>query len=144
MANLNGAVKFLKGLDSVQKARIGSIGWCFGGGKSLQLGIHNPEVDAAVIYYGQLVNDPEVLKGISGAVLRQFGADDRHPSSEQVAACQAGLKAAGKGYEICSYGAASHAFANHTGTRYNKDAADKAWERIITFLYGHQKGPVDE
>ena len=53
----------------------------------MQLGIHNPEVDAAVIYYGQLVNDPEVLKGISGAVLRQFGADDRHPSPEQVAAC---------------------------------------------------------
>lgn len=144
MANLNGAVKFLKGLDSVQKDRIGSIGWCFGGGKSLQLGIHNPEVDAVVIYYGQLVNDPEVLKGISGAVLRQFGADDRHPSPEQVAACQAGLKAAGKEYEIYSYEVARHAFANPTGTRYNKDAADKAWERTITSLSGHLKGPVDE
>ena len=87
MANLNGAVKFLKALDSVQKDLIGSIGWCFGGGKSLKLGIHNPEVDVVVIYYGQLVNDPEVLKGISGAVLRQFGANDRHPSPEQVAAC---------------------------------------------------------
>ena len=100
----------------MQKDRIGSIGWGFGGGKSLQLGIHNTEVDAVVIYYGQLVNDPEVLKGISGAVLRQFGADDRPPSQEQVAACQAGLKAAGKEYEIYSYEAASHAFANPTGT----------------------------
>jgi len=142
LSNLNGAVAYLQGLDSVDKDRTGCIGWCFGGGKSLQLGIHNPAIDAMVIYYGQLVNDPEVLKGIRGVVLGQFGADDGHPSPEQVAAFRVGLEAAGTANEIYSYEGASHAFANPTGTRYNKAAAEKAWNRTVSFLKTHLKTPA--
>lgn len=139
LANLNGAVAYLQKHGAVKPDRIGSVGWCFGGGQSLQLALHNAALAAAVIYYGRLESDPERLKQISCPVLGQFGAEDSHPSPEQVAAFEKGLKAAKVPHEVYSYPNANHAFANPTGTRYNRVAAEKAWERTMAFLEKHLK-----
>lgn len=132
VANMNAAVAYLQGMAQV--GPVGSIGWCFGGGQSLRLALNNPDLSAAVIYYGSLVTDPDVLKQIACPVLGQFGAEDHHPSPEHVAAFREGLEAAGVPHEIYSYEGANHAFANPTGSRYNPSAAAKAWERTMAFL----------
>ncbi len=47
ISNMNGAVNFL--LENNVES-IGSIGWCFGGGQSLNLALNNQDMDATVIY----------------------------------------------------------------------------------------------
>ncbi|MDH5658438.1 MAG: dienelactone hydrolase family protein [Nitrosopumilus sp.] len=57
--NMNSATTFL--IENYSIEDIGSIGWCFGGGQSLNLALSNEDMDATVIYYGQLVTDEQEL-----------------------------------------------------------------------------------
>ena len=62
--------------------KTGSIGWCFGGGMSLRTALLHPEeLDAAVIYYGRLETDEDVLRPLTMPILGLFGADDRERGS---------------------------------------------------------------
>ena len=61
--NMNGAVNYL--LENQHVLSIGSIGWCFGGGESLNLALNNDMMDATIIYYGRLATDTEELSSIS-------------------------------------------------------------------------------
>ena len=75
--DLHAAVEFLKSQKNVKKDRIGSIGWCMGGGYSLDVALQEPTLTAAVIHYGHLATDPEQLKKINAAILGIFGGQDR-------------------------------------------------------------------
>ena len=134
LANLDAAVTYLQSHPFVSRDRVGSIGWCFGGAQSLNLAIHNPNLAAAVIYYGRLKTDPEILKTIACPILGQFGELDRGIPVARVREFEKGLKKANVSHEIHVYGKADHAFANPTGTRYNAAAAKKAWSRTEKFL----------
>ena len=134
LANLEAAVAYLQSHPFVSKDRIGCIGWCFGGAQSLNLAIHNPNLAAAVIYYGRLKTDPEILKTIACPILGQFGELDRGIPVARVREFEKGLKKADVSHEIHIYDKAGHAFANPTGTRYNAAAAKKAWTRTEKFL----------
>lgn len=115
--------------------RVASLGWCFGGGWSLNTALLFPtELDAAVIYYGQVTADEEKLQPLEVPILGLFGAEDRGISVESVQAFEAALERLRKDYEIQIYPGAGHAFANPTGTNYNAGAADAAWNRTIEFL----------
>lgn len=117
--------------------KVGVIGWCFGGGQSLQAGLAAPELVAAtVIYYGPLAADVDQLKRLRAPVLGIFGARDTSITPEKVKAFQAAMRQAGKSVEIHVYNA-DHAFANPSGTRYNSEAARQAWEVTKTFLDKH-------
>src|SRR5215218_6335277 len=63
VANMQGAVNYLGSLENVNSSRIASLGWCFGGGQSLQLALNSEEhpLAATLLYYGNLVNDTESL-----------------------------------------------------------------------------------
>ncbi len=118
--------------------RIGSIGWCFGGGWSLNTAQLFPEdLDAAVIYYGQVTNDDEVLRPIEAPILGLFGADDSGIKVESVEAFRQALQRLRKNYEVHIYPDVGHAFANPTGRNYNAAAADDAWSRTLRFLDLH-------
>jgi carboxymethylenebutenolidase len=68
--NLQSAVQYLSLLSNVNSSRIVSLGWCFGGGQSLQLVLNseqNPLADT-IIYYGNLVNDIGELSKINWPV----------------------------------------------------------------------------
>jgi carboxymethylenebutenolidase len=115
--------------------RIASLGWCFGGGWSLNTALLFPdELDAAVIYYGQVTADEEKLQPIDVPILGLFGAEDRGISVESVQAFEAALERLRKNHEIHIYPGAGHAFANPTGTNYNAKVADDAWKRTLEFL----------
>ena len=123
-------------LTSEQGAKnVGVIGWCFGGQWSLQTALAHPnKIDATVIYYGRLVTETAQLKALQMPVLGIFGAEDQGIPPKTVNAFEAALSEAGVSNSIHIYDNAGHAFANPSGTRYNKEAAEDAWQKTVNFL----------
>lgn len=136
--NLGQAIDFLKKQGAT---RIGVIGWCFGGGWSLQTALNFPDqIEATVIYYGHLENDPEQLAKLDMPVLGIFGEEDTGIPVEGVRAFESTLDSLGVEKSIHIYPNASHAFANPSGERYNAEAATDAWSKTEAFLAEHLKG----
>jgi carboxymethylenebutenolidase len=134
--NLQQAYKFVH--DSAGAPRIGSLGWCFGGGWSLNAAMLFPEeLDAAVIYYGQVTDDEDRLRPISAPILGLFGAEDKGIPVDSVRGFEEALERLRKNYTIHVYEGADHAFANPTGNAYNAEAAEDAWEKTLEFLDLH-------
>jgi carboxymethylenebutenolidase len=122
-------------------ARVGSIGWCFGGGWSLTAGLTlGEELDATVIYYGRLATDPEELAAVQAPVLGLFGALDGTIPVETVREFESAMQELGKDVRIHVYDGADHAFANPSGTRYDAEAATDAWQKTLAFLAETLKG----
>ena len=134
--HLGGAFSWLENQGGVEQ--VGSIGWCLGGAMSLRAALLLPdELDAAVIYYGRLVTDPEQLAPLRMPVLGIFGGQDRGIPVASVREFETVLEALGKTHEIIVYEDADHAFANPSGTRYQPEAAADAWARTLAFLAEH-------
>jgi carboxymethylenebutenolidase len=130
--NLRRAVAYLEGKGT---ARIGTIGWCFGGGWSLATALLVPEkIDATVIYYGHLETDPAKLGALKAPVLGLFGAADKSIPVATVQKFESTLKRLGKPAEIKIYPGADHAFANPSGGNHHPEAAKDAWQRTTAFL----------
>ena len=73
--------------DTAGAPSIGSLGWCFGGGWSLNTAMLFPDkLDASVIYYGQVTEDEDKLRPISAPILGLFAAEDRGIRIESVRA----------------------------------------------------------
>lgn len=137
--NLRQAFAYLEG--EAQATRIGTIGWCFGGGWSLNTALLLPDqVDATVIYYGRLTDDRDRLSTLQMPILGLFGAEDQGITVESVEAFEGALQALDKDAEIHIYEGANHAFANPSGTSYQPEAAQDAWNRTVAFLAEHLKG----
>lgn len=137
--NLRQAFLYLDLMPSTD--RIGSIGWCFGGGWSLRTALLLPEeLDAAVIYYGLLVTDAARLEPLSMPIQGHFGAADSSIPPAQVRRFEQALNKAGRDHEIHIYEGAGHAFANPSGTRYQPEAAEVAWRRTVDFFAEHLQG----
>ncbi|MBH24215.1 MAG: carboxymethylenebutenolidase [Myxococcales bacterium] len=124
--------------DEGGAARVGSIGWCFGGGWSLQTALMGRS-EATVIYYGRLVTEQDKLKDLNAPILGIFGSEDKGIPVDSVKAFEASLKALNKPHTIQIYEGANHAFANPSGTRYDAEAARDAWARTEAFLEEHLK-----
>ncbi len=133
--DLKGAFDFLASQPNVKKNRIGAIGWCMGGGYSLDVALDEPTLAADVINYGHLVTDPDAIKKINAPILGLFGAQDQGITPDDVHKFDAAMKQQGKKVDIKIYDDAGHAFENpnnKTGYR-PADAAD-AWQRTVAFL----------
>jgi len=127
------ALKFLKDDPRVQAKKRASIGWCFGGGKSLDLALAAPDLDAAVMYYGRPVTDAKELEPLHAPLLGIFGTKDRSFTPELVKQFDEALTAAKKEHKILSY-EADHAFANPSNPHYDEKNAGAAWEEVRAFL----------
>src|SRR5215468_12527050 len=69
LRDLHAAVEFLKSQPNIRKDRIASIGWCMGGGYSLDVALQEPTLAATVINYGHLSTDPAAIQKIHSAIL---------------------------------------------------------------------------
>jgi carboxymethylenebutenolidase len=129
-------------LETQQKApKIGSIGWCFGGGWSLNTALQFPDkLDATVIYYGHLETDRDQLAKLRMPILGFFGAEDQGIPAAGVREFEKTMKGLGKDVEVQIYDGAGHAFANPSGTAYRPEAARDAWDRTTKFLAKNLKG----
>jgi len=133
--DLEAAYSYLASRPEVDKNKIGSIGWCMGGGYSLQMAIHEPKLAACVVNYGAMPTDPADIARIQSPILGNFGADDRGITPDAVHAFESAMKAAGKSVDLKIYDGAGHAFENPNNTAgYRPDAAADAWNRIVAFF----------
>jgi carboxymethylenebutenolidase len=135
LSDLREAYAFLSGRPYVRKGNVASIGWCMGGGYSLQLACNEPGLSACVIYYGRLETDPAALARIGGPVLGFFGADDTSIPVDAVRGFESAMGKAGRSVSVYIYPGAGHAFANPTRTdAYRPEATKDSWQRMISFL----------
>jgi carboxymethylenebutenolidase len=136
ISNLQSAVQYLASLPNVNSSRIASLGWCFGGGQSLQLALNSEQnpLAATVIYYGNLVNDTNELSKINWPVLGIFGDQDQSIPVESVNAFEQALNETGITNEIYIYPGVGHAFANPSRDNYAPEETADAWEKTLAFL----------
>lgn len=115
--------------------KVATMGWCFGGGWSLNASMETP-VDATIIYYGNVTRTPKQLSRLRGPVLGHFGTLDNSIDEAMVGGFERAMAEAGKAEQLDVYWyVADHAFANPTGARYDADDAALAWSRSVSFLY---------
>lgn len=133
--NMRAALAFLKAKGA---GKLASLGWCFGGGQSLQLAL-NENVDATVIYYGRLETDAAKLKAVERPVLGVFGEQDASIPVENVRAFEAALDGLQVENEVYVYPGVGHAFANPSGANYAPAETEDAWKKTLDFLGRHLK-----
>ena len=126
------AVSFLK-THPESTGKVGAVGFCFGGLMVNRLAVSSPELDAGVAYYGRQVPAAQV-PSIKAPLLLHYAENDDGVNAG-IAAYEAALNANNKKYTKHVYPGTQHAFNNDLGAaRYNKAAADLAWQRTIEFF----------
>ncbi|MGA8543500.1 MAG: dienelactone hydrolase family protein [Thermoplasmata archaeon] len=136
--DLLGAATHLRGRPEVAPARVGSVGFCFGGAMSARLATVDPDLRAAVIFYGQ--NPPaEDIPRIRASVLGLYGGEDPGITGTIPGFAEA-MKAAGKKFDYHVYPGAKHAFFNDTRPNYHRESATDAWDRVLRFYAANLNG----
>lgn len=118
--------------------KVGVVGWCFGGGWSLNVSVLTP-VEATAVYYGRVDLPAAKLANLKGPVLGHFGRRDKFITEPIVTAFETAMKQAGKPYTIYWYDA-DHAFANPTGANYDQADAQLALKRTLDFFGKELRG----
>lgn len=137
ISNLQAAVKYVSSLPFVNSSKIASIGWCFGGGQSLQLALHSEQhpLLATILYYGTpLVTDKQELSKIKWPVLGFFGDHDRANPLPLINMFKSALDGAGVTNQVVIYKGLGHAFANPSGPNYAPQQTVDAWQKTLAFL----------
>jgi carboxymethylenebutenolidase len=135
--DMSGAFDYLKAHDGCT-GKVGSVGFCLGGGLSLYVATLRP-VDACVIFYGVLPGVQPDLTKIAGPVLGHYAENDGWAGPDAVKALEKQLRDAGKSVEFHTYAGAHHAFCNpapeveKVGGKYDEAAASASWERTLAF-----------
>ena len=110
---------------------VGVVGFCFGGWISNMMAVKVSDLEAAVPFYGG--QPTEDIDKINAPLLLHFGELDKRVN-EGWPAYEAALKKHGKQYEAYIYEKANHGFHNDTTPRYDREAAELAWDRTIAFF----------
>jgi carboxymethylenebutenolidase len=119
--------------------KVGSVGFCWGGGMCNELAASAPDLDAGVVFYGPSPAPGAVAK-IKAPLLLHYAQLDEH-INVSVPVYEAALKATAKQYTLYWYDNVDHAFHNDTAVaRYNAEAAQLAWKRTMAFFQQHLKG----
>jgi carboxymethylenebutenolidase len=135
LRDLQAAFAYLAARPDVDAARIGSMGWCMGGGYSLALAVAQPKLAACVVYYGKMVTEEKSIEAIHAPLLGNFGADDRGITPDSVRAFAAAAKAAGKSVDFKLFDGVGHGFASSVVPKENENPqAREADARTDDFL----------
>jgi len=120
----------------VPGAKLGAIGFCFGGGVTWRLiGSKDPRLAAAAPFYGPLPMGIEFV-GSNAAVLGVYAETDMNVNGTRDTA-KSLLEAASLTHEIATFQSSMHAFFNDTGTRYAPEAAAAAWAKVLEWFGTH-------
>jgi carboxymethylenebutenolidase len=149
MADLDAIVAYAKKLPAAHADKIGVTGFCRGGLYTLLYAAHNPDVKAAVAWYGQIkpAKTPEVrtsgpldlVTKIKAPVLGLYGEADQGIPVADVKEMESALKAAGKTAEFVLYPDAPHAFHADYRPSYRENAAKDAWARCLAWFNRYLK-----
>jgi len=139
MGDLKGAFDYLQSLEYVQPKRIGSIGFCMGGGLSLLEACHNRELAAAVVFYGRNPSPIDLVKNIQCPILGNYAGADMAIKEADINLLKETMTKYGKIFDIKVYPGAPHAFFNDTRESYRPEAAKDAWKRTLDFFNKYLK-----
>ena len=135
IANLDAAARFLRARPDVT-GRIATMGWCFGGGVALSYAIGGENHDGTAIFYGRLVQDPELLARIDHPIYGTFAEMDRGIPPEDVERFAEALRQAGIENDLHIYDDVEHGFwlwVDRDPEVAAEPALD-AWERLKAYL----------
>jgi len=112
--------------------KVGAVGFCFGGGMTMRLAVRIPDLGAAVAFYGRHPEASDAASIQAPLMLHHAGLDERVNASWPD--FEAALKAADRNFTNYEYADVNHGFHNDTTPRYDKDAAELAWQRTLEFF----------
>jgi carboxymethylenebutenolidase len=125
LRDLKAAVAYLRTRPDVDASKIASIGWCMGGGWSLNLAVAEPTLAGAVIYYGHLMTDDATIAGLRVPLLGNFAGKDQGIPPDSVKEFEAKAKKAGKSVDFKIYPDAGHGFASSSDPKVFRPADAK-------------------
>ena len=118
--------------------RIGSVGFCWGGTASFAYAVSQPNLNAAVVYYGPSPAAPSTYAQINAPVLAHYGGNDERVNAT-IPPAEEGMAAEGNYYEPIVYAGAGHGFlrAQSGQEGANLQATEQAWPRTLEFFREH-------
>ncbi len=144
IGDIAAAGEWAKKQPGVRADRVGVTGWCWGGSTVYQVAATNPDIKAAVAWYGpparpypdtpNPVTGFDVAKDIKIPFLGLYGEADKGPAPEDVKKLEELMKAGNKNVEVVTYPGAGHAFFADYRPSYNPAAAADAWKRCTAFF----------
>ena len=132
------AVKAYAGMIPSASDEIGVVGFCWGGGTSFAYAVHQPDLDAAVVYYGTSPAEDAAYGALNAPVLGLYAGDDARVDAT-IPTAQAAMGSLGKTYEVEIYEGAGHGFLRAQPDREgaNMRATQQAWPRTVDFFREH-------
>ncbi|MGB5449185.1 MAG: dienelactone hydrolase family protein [Woeseiaceae bacterium] len=115
--------------------KVGAVGFCFGGGMAMRLAVRLPDVAAAVAFYGRHPSADEAEAIRAPLMLHHAELDERVNASWPD--FEKSLQDAGRNFTNYDYAGVNHGFHNDTTPRYDKPAAELAWQRTVDFFSRH-------
>ncbi len=118
--------------------KVGAVGFCYGGGVTMRLAVEMPELGAAVAFYGRHPAPADASRIEAPLMIHHAGLDERVNATWPD--FEIALQDAGTAYVNHDYDDVNHGFHNDTTPRFDKEAADLAWQRTIDFFEQHLAG----
>ena len=112
--------------------KVGVTGFCYGGGIANTLAVRMPDLGGAVPFYGRQPSAEDVAKIKAPLLIHYAGLDEGVNAGWP--AFEAALKANNVRYSAYIYDKVNHGFHNDTTPRYDKPAAELAWQRTVDFF----------
>ena len=142
MGDLDAAAAYAQSTGKADTTKLGITGFCWGGRIVWMYAGHNPDLEAAVAWYGPVARSYregdrtplDIVPNIEAAVLGLYGGDDPGIPRETIDRINATMKAAGKTVEIVVYPDTPHGFLADYRPSYRKEAADDGWKRLTAWF----------
>jgi carboxymethylenebutenolidase len=135
VARLDAAWAFAKAMPN-SNGKYGVVGFCWGGGQSFNYAIAQPNVNAAIVYYGSTPSNMDTLASITAPVLGLYGGNDGRITTN-VEPTAARMKELGKSFTYHIYEGAGHGFLRQQNNEPNLKAAQQAWPATLAFFREH-------
>jgi carboxymethylenebutenolidase len=144
--DLDATLAFAKASGSADLSRAAATGYCWGGRQTWLYAAHNPDLKAAVAWYGPLAtptdslkpkNPPDVVGDLKVPTLGLYGGQDHGITAPQIEAMQKKLAEAGGASKIIVYPDAGHGFHADYRPSYNKADAEESWKEATAWLKDH-------
>ncbi len=139
LSDLDAVFSWLESQPNVDPTRIMVMGFCYGGGTSLQYSLHNDKIAATGIFYGNVAVNAEELRVLPGPVLGIFGQEDASIPVSEVKAFEAGLEQAGIAKQITIYPDKGHAFVKSVDEIERDPVQKQAWDEFLEFTSAQLK-----
>ncbi len=134
--DIDAGFAYLARLEGVDPQRVGAVGFCFGGTQVMKMSARNPDLAAAVIYYGSgPFSRPDQLgvMGARGPVLGIYGEQDTSIPVSEVRAFEQAMQARGVRHQVTIYPGVGHAFVKSDNIGV-PGPAQQAWNEMLAFL----------